>query len=100
MRPALKVRTLRTVFVLAIPLTLAMVNPVYGQEKGRKTKSNQNGTENVNSQPTQILPPSSTQINVINQQAPDPQKDRAENHPESYLRRLFSPENLPNIGLF
>jgi hypothetical protein len=37
---------------------------------------------------------------VINQEAPTQQGDRAENHPKSYFSRLFSPENLPNIGLF
>ena len=37
---------------------------------------------------------------VVNQQAPQGQQDSHPPKPPSYLSRLFSPENLPNIGLF
>jgi len=37
---------------------------------------------------------------VVNQQAPQGRQDGHSNKPPSYLSRLFSPENLPNIGLF
>ena len=78
-----------------------IILPVYRQEKSSKAESHQKRTKDVKSQETAspIAPPS-TEINAINQQASDTQKDGTKNHPESYFRRLFSPENIPNIGLF
>lgn len=35
----------------------------------------------------------------VNQEAPNKQSDGAKGHTQTYFARLFSPENLPNIGL-
>jgi hypothetical protein len=43
-------------------------------------------------------PPQQT-VTVVNQQAPEREQDDHAQKPPSYLSRLFSPENLPNIAL-
>jgi hypothetical protein len=62
-------------------IALAIVLPINAQEKRPKSDAHQSSTENV-------------------KEAPYAEENGAENHPKSYLSRLFSPENLPNIGLF
>lgn len=41
----------------------------------------------------------SADLNAIDQETPQVQSAGAKSHTQSYLYRLFSPENLPNIGL-
>ena len=84
------------------PLMLAVfLLPIYGQEKGSQPSANQESAKTAK-QPAPQPPPSSpaSQINVINQEAPKQQGGRAADNPKGYLSRLFSPENLPSIGLF
>jgi len=89
------------VFVLAIPLSVAIVLPAYGQEKSPKSDSYPKRAEGVKGQATPAPPAaSSTETNIVKPGVSDGQDDGTKNHPESYLRRLFSPENLPNVGLF
>jgi len=77
---------------LAICALLACILPIYGQEKSPKTNSNQ--------KPAQAIEPRlPAAFNPVSQPAPQQQEQGAESHPKSYLERLLSPENLPNIGL-
>jgi len=83
-----------------MPLTVATFQPVYGQGKGPKSESHTKSTEDLQSQARPVPPaPPSTEANATNLRASDTQNDGTKNHTESYLHRLFSPENLPNIGL-
>jgi len=78
---------------------LAIMIPVYGQEKALPSRSEEERTE----QPKQTAPQARTSpptVNATNQQGPTEEKNRAKTKEESYFSRLFSPENLPNIGLF
>ena len=69
-------------YLLAFVL-LATFIPVNGQEKGAQSKT---GTHR-SGQPEQETQQAPSTVDVIN-------------HRESYLARLFAPENLPNIALF
>jgi hypothetical protein len=83
-------------FVIALALVVVAKVVVNGQEKSPHTQSAAKSAEQSKKEPSQSTLP---QIEV-NQQATNIENDRAENHSKSYLWRLFSPENLPNIGLF
>jgi len=78
-----------------ISFVLACVLIVNGQEKRPEPKPYQK-----NAQSEKPTPAPTIGTNVVNQQAPAQQENRPADHPQSYLCRLFSPENLPNIGLF
>ncbi|HXQ26870.1 MAG TPA: hypothetical protein VN822_10715 [Candidatus Acidoferrales bacterium] len=79
---------------LIVVLILAIfVLPVYGQEKGTKTTKQTQAADDIGQRPP--APP----FVVVNQQTTNQNEGRASNHPDSYLKRLFSPENLPSIGL-
>jgi hypothetical protein len=82
---------------LAIVVFLTVILPVYGQEKSAQTASNQSNTD-----PTKQPPPKPTaEIKCeVKQDGTAIECKWAETKSESYLRRLFSPENTPNIGLF
>lgn len=85
-------------YALAFAL-LAIIVPVYGQEKGPQSSPREERT----TQPKQTAPQTPTSpstVNVINQQAPNVEQNRAKRNTERYFSRLFAPENLPNIGLF
>jgi hypothetical protein len=85
--------------ILAVMLTIAL--PIYGQEKSFKTDSYQERSEDIKTHDAQRSPSvPSTQINVINKEASNAQKDGTKDHSNSYFKRLFAPENIPNIGLF
>src|SRR5437870_8713402 len=79
--------------VLAIIVVSAIV--VNGQEKRPKTDSNQNHAKSV---PQPQSP--ATPIVVVHEEHSGIEKEGAKYHAEGYLCRLFSPENLPSIGLF
>src|SRR5271166_3454344 len=70
---------------------------VYGQEERAKTASHKNHTSDKGAATTEAP---DTSITVINEQTPNQEQNGTENHPKSYLGRLFAPDNLPNIGLF
>jgi hypothetical protein len=63
---------------------LAVVLPMYGQEKGPTVNPNQANPGNIQ-QPEAQTPT---------------QSDGARAEPKGYFSRLFSPDNLPSIGLF
>jgi hypothetical protein len=73
----------------------AVIIPVYGQEKGSQPRPDRGAT----AQPKQTAPQTPSTVNAINQQAPNEQQNGTSGHTDSYLRRLFAPANLPNIGL-
>jgi hypothetical protein len=75
----------------------ALIIPIYGQEKGSQAQPHKDGTAQPKQVAPQTTPPT---VNVINQQAPTEQQNRAKANSEGYFSRLFAPENLPNIGLF
>ena len=75
---------------------LVLVHVINGQEKSTQPARHKDRT----SEPSQPPPETSPQaVNVINQQTAATQENRAQEYPKSYLSRLFSPENIPNIGL-
>jgi hypothetical protein len=71
--------------------------PIYGQEKSAQPTSHGNHATEPNKPPHQA---SSEAVTVINQQASPVQENRSKEHTQSYLSRLLTPENLPNVGLF
>src|ERR1700728_1601437 len=81
---------------LAITAILLAGLPVNGQKESPQPRPDQQQGETVqkksfNSSPAPI---------PVNQQTAEQQNNRATGNPPSYFSRLFSPENLPNIGLF
>jgi hypothetical protein len=79
-----------------IPFILICILGVNGQEKSLKPNPHQDNPQSDKPTPA----PSPVKIDVVKQQTPAQQENWAADHPQSYLRRLFSPENIPNIGLF
>jgi hypothetical protein len=77
---------------LAICVLLASAFPIYGQEKSPKPNSDQKPAQAVEPK----MPPVSSSVG---QPASQPQEHGTEDQPKSYFERLFSAENLPNIGL-
>lgn len=81
-------------------LFIAIFLPVQGQEKSTQPAANKHHTDDSKKPRPETLPATPpAQIDVINQQAPAKEADGTKNHPQTYLHRLFSPENLPSIGL-
>jgi hypothetical protein len=83
-------------------IILTVLLPVHGQDKSTPSNSNASKTSDLK-QPTSNphpTPPSPANPNAIEQQTAAAQENRAKEHPQSYLHRLFAPENLPNIALF
>ena len=82
-------------------MVLAVSLPICGQEKGSQPAANKESAKAAK-QPTSQPPPSppASEINVINRETPKEERHGAAGSPPSYLSRLFSPENLPSIGLF
>jgi hypothetical protein len=81
-------------------MVLAILLPIYGQEKSSQSSSDTASSNELKKLTPKTQPtPSPTNINVLNEQAPDREENRAKEHPKCYLSRLFAPENLPNIGL-
>lgn len=75
---------------LAVPaLLVAVILPVNGQEEGSQAARRQKGRNRVTNPVSNTIPapPLVVIVPVVN-------------HPESYLHRLLSPENIPSIGLF
>ena len=81
--------------VLISLAVLAIVLPIYGQEKRPKTGTDQNRSENVNKAESPT-----PEVVVVNQKNSSEQGDRPQDNPKPYFSRLFSPENVPNIALF
>jgi hypothetical protein len=96
-RIALNYCAMRYLFALVL---CTIILPIYGQEKRPQSGTNKNHADSVK-KPVQESSPSSppAQVNVVQEQAPAQQSDRAKSNPKSYLSRLFAPENIPNIGL-
>lgn len=81
-------------------ILFTIILPINGQEKRPQPSSDKNYSKNVQQTQTNTTPsPTKFEVNVANEQAPQPQSDRATSQSPSYLSRLFSPENLPTIGL-
>src|SRR5712691_11600353 len=78
----------------------AVALPIYGQEKSSKPTEHETGTEKTQKPEASQPAPPAIGINVINHETPETQSNRTSNQTKSYLSRLFSPENLPSIGLF
>jgi hypothetical protein len=75
----------------------ALVLPIHGQKKGAEPNADE---RNATAKKKTLAPLIPSVVNVINQEASHQQADGATDHPKGYFERLFSPENLPNIGLF
>jgi len=85
--------------LLLIVAALAFALPVYGQEKSPQSDSHeQRAQDKIETTPPRQIAPSNSGV-VINQQTSPEQKDRAASSSNTYFSRLFSPENLPSIGL-
>jgi hypothetical protein len=74
---------------------IALVLPIYGQEKAPKTKEQQSSTQSVENDQSTPAP----QIVVVNQQIATKDQERSHNNSDSYLHHLLSPEVLTSIGL-
>jgi hypothetical protein len=74
-------------------LVLAIALPIYGQEERPKVAADKSQAQSVKAPSPPPVP------SAVNQQAAPAQEDRPNDNPKGYLCRLFSPENLPNIGL-
>jgi hypothetical protein len=84
--------------ILAVGLTSIL--PIYGQQQSPPTARHQNSSQNTKSPDQRTSSPiAPAGITVIDKQTSTTQADRSSGHPQSYLARLFSPENLPNIAL-
>jgi hypothetical protein len=84
--------------VLAILTVLLASLPVHGRCEGSNASRDQKNAQAIEGKSPELS--SVTIVNSVENHAPKGQSDETENHPKSYLRRLFSPENLPNILLF
>jgi hypothetical protein len=86
---------------LACLFFLTALLPVRAQEKSAQSSS-PTAERSEQKQPAPKLQPapSPTNINAVNEQAGSQEQNGTKRHSESYLYRLFAPENLPNIGLF
>jgi hypothetical protein len=80
--------------VYAIVFLFAIV--VQGEARSGQSASNTAHAQTAKKPETQAAP---AIINAANQEAPAHQQTGANCPPQSYLSRLFSPENLPNIFL-
>lgn len=80
---------------LAVVVFLAVILPIYRQEKGSHPTGDQNSADTAE-KPS--LPPRTITCKVKND-GTTIECNWTETIPESYLKRLFSPENAPNIGL-
>ena len=80
-----------------LAMALICILPVDGQEKSAKPATNRESAEAIQKARSDSAP--AVQINTVNPQASATKSDGSENHPKSYLGRLFSAENLPNIFL-
>jgi hypothetical protein len=78
---------------LPLIVVLPLILPIYGQEKSSKPPTNQ---QSLQQRSTQVSPSTG---NAVDQEATNKKSDGAKDDPKSYLSRLFSPENLPNLGL-
>jgi hypothetical protein len=85
--------------ILTISLIVAPVHIVYGQEKSTQSDPHRDSAKDTKKTAPQTKPSSSASVNVINQQASSAQENRPEEKSQGYFSRLFTPENLPNIGL-
>jgi hypothetical protein len=71
-------------------IVVAFALPVYGQKEGPQSAADQNHSNQTGN----------SVGSVVQQQNSHTKDDRTNGHTDGYLGRLFSPENLPNIGLF
>jgi hypothetical protein len=80
-----------------LAIGFALILPIHGQQKGGASPSDKAHA----TKPTNALSPyDPSTVNVINQQTSNQNSDSTSEHPKSYLARLLSPENLPNVLLF
>jgi hypothetical protein len=73
--------------------------PIDGQQKVPKADHHSKQPQSEKKPDTNAIPNPPALGNVINQQAPRSEENWTENHPKSYLSRLFAPENAINMGL-
>lgn len=74
------------VFAVLFVSVCCGVITIGGQEKGSKPAADKQGDEST--------------ATLLNQNTPQRENDESKEHSQGYFQRLFSPENLPNIGLF
>ncbi|MGO8817765.1 MAG: hypothetical protein ACLQVG_24225 [Terriglobia bacterium] len=86
---------------LLAAVVVALTLPINGQQQGTQATQQQNTTRDVKVQrPKTVTPASPQPISVvITQETSAKNGDRTEEHTKSYLSRLLSPENLPNVAL-
>lgn len=83
-------------FLLIVALVLAVQgHPNCAPSRSDKTASH--GIKNAEQMPS--FTPDTGRVIVINQPAPNSDENRAKSKPDTYLKRLFSPENLPQTIL-
>jgi hypothetical protein len=82
---------------LAFAVFFAIVLPISGQQQGPKSSANQT---NGNGAAKPALPPSRMVTCEVKKEGARIECQWSESVPDGYLKRLFSPENTPNIALF
>lgn len=82
--------------ILTIAVFLAVILPINGQAYGSQSGSGQDDTANTKNP----IPPSRTATCAVEDNGTTIKCNWSESKPDSYLKRLFSPENAPNIALF
>jgi hypothetical protein len=82
---------------LAIAVLFAIVLPIYGYEESPKADGGKNDSQNTQNQ---TVASDGTAKCIIKEEGTAIECRWPKNVPESKLRRLFSPENAPSIGLF
>jgi hypothetical protein len=84
-------------YIIAALLVFASIYVVHGQGKASPSNRNENHTTDANNPKPES--PSSNTVIVVEQEAANAQDDRAKSDSKGYFKRLFTPENLPNIVL-
>jgi hypothetical protein len=84
---------------IVFAIVIAAVLPIYGQEKAPKPAGNEPHSESANKPTDSETPTAPDSRFVITQEITNNQENQPEKKSKSYFARLFSAENLPNIGL-
>lgn len=80
-------------------ILLGILSVAYGQKKNAPAATNTNYAQGSDKRDGRAAPRPTSPV-VSNQQPTSDQKDGVSHDQQRYSSRLFSPENLPNIGLF
>jgi hypothetical protein len=84
----------------SLTILFVAVLPIYGQQESSKPTPQENRPQNAKKPDAKQGSAQPNAAAVINQTTTNTEHESSKSNSKSYLSRLFSPENLPNIGLF